>query len=205
MVTTPDQAARQKTDRLLALTGWSVQDVASANLQAALGVAIRELAQPWPWLCELPALYRRQGLRCHRSREARRHAHRRGGAEHPLRPGPAGGAAGVAPSAALRLRGYGRRDPLHQRPGPRAARAHRLRIPPAGVAGVVAEAPARTHRAPHRRLGAPVRTGPTARFWPTSSKCPNSSPNEATSGSGLRKSRPCATWKLAWPRTSHAR
>ncbi len=38
----PEQLARQDIDRLLALAGWAVQDVATANLHAALGVAIRE-------------------------------------------------------------------------------------------------------------------------------------------------------------------
>ncbi|MBL8515941.1 MAG: DEAD/DEAH box helicase family protein [Betaproteobacteria bacterium] len=38
----PEQLARQTIDELLALAGWSVQDVAAANLHAARGVALRE-------------------------------------------------------------------------------------------------------------------------------------------------------------------
>jgi type I restriction enzyme, R subunit len=38
----PEQIARQEIDRLLALAGWSVQDIAVVNLHAAQGVAIRE-------------------------------------------------------------------------------------------------------------------------------------------------------------------
>jgi type I restriction enzyme R subunit len=41
-VTNPERSARQEIDRLLALAGWQVQDVAGANLHAAPGVAIRE-------------------------------------------------------------------------------------------------------------------------------------------------------------------
>ncbi len=38
----PEQLARQEIDRLLQAAGWAVQDMASANLHAAQGVAIRE-------------------------------------------------------------------------------------------------------------------------------------------------------------------
>lgn len=41
-MTNPERSARQEIDRLLALAGWQVQDVAGANLHAAPGVAIRE-------------------------------------------------------------------------------------------------------------------------------------------------------------------
>lgn len=39
----PEAAARQQIDAALAAAGWAVQDRAAANLQAARGVAIREL------------------------------------------------------------------------------------------------------------------------------------------------------------------
>ena len=38
----PEQAARREIDRLLAASGWAVQDVAAADLHAARGVALRE-------------------------------------------------------------------------------------------------------------------------------------------------------------------
>jgi type I restriction enzyme R subunit len=38
----PEERARQEIDRLLVAAGWAVQDVASANLLAAPGVALRE-------------------------------------------------------------------------------------------------------------------------------------------------------------------
>ena len=42
MVANPEQQARQAIDQLLSAAGWAVQDVASTNLNASLGVAIRE-------------------------------------------------------------------------------------------------------------------------------------------------------------------
>lgn len=39
---TPEARARQTIDALLTAAGWHVCDVASANLRAATGVAIRE-------------------------------------------------------------------------------------------------------------------------------------------------------------------
>jgi type I restriction enzyme, R subunit len=44
MAATPEQRAREEIDRLLFAAGWAVQDLASANLHAARGVAIREFA-----------------------------------------------------------------------------------------------------------------------------------------------------------------
>jgi hypothetical protein len=41
---TPEQRARQGIDQLLAAAGWAVQDLKSANLHAAQGVAIGEFA-----------------------------------------------------------------------------------------------------------------------------------------------------------------
>ena len=38
----PEQLARREIDRLLVAAGWSVQNVAAADLAAARGVAIRE-------------------------------------------------------------------------------------------------------------------------------------------------------------------
>jgi type I restriction enzyme R subunit len=38
---TPEQRAREAIDRLLAATGWAVQDVKAADLNAARGVALR--------------------------------------------------------------------------------------------------------------------------------------------------------------------
>ena len=38
----PEQAARREIDRLLAAAGWAVQAVATADLAAGRGVAIRE-------------------------------------------------------------------------------------------------------------------------------------------------------------------
>jgi type I restriction enzyme R subunit len=38
----PEQQARAEIDRLLAAAGWAVQDVKSANIHAARGVALRE-------------------------------------------------------------------------------------------------------------------------------------------------------------------
>jgi len=38
----PEQVARQEIDRLLVAAGWVVQDIASANLHATRGVALRE-------------------------------------------------------------------------------------------------------------------------------------------------------------------
>lgn len=38
----PEERARQEIDRLLAAAGWAVQDLGSANLAAAQGVALRE-------------------------------------------------------------------------------------------------------------------------------------------------------------------
>lgn len=38
----PEERARQEIDRLLTAAGWAVQDLGSANLGAAPGVAIRE-------------------------------------------------------------------------------------------------------------------------------------------------------------------
>ena len=40
--TTPEQRARANIDRLLELAGWAVQDLASLNVHAARGVAVRE-------------------------------------------------------------------------------------------------------------------------------------------------------------------
>ena len=40
---TPEQKARRQIDGMLALAGWVVQDRAQMNLNAAPGVAIREL------------------------------------------------------------------------------------------------------------------------------------------------------------------
>ena len=42
MPPTPEQQARAGIDRLLTAAGWSVQDVAQANIHAARGVALRE-------------------------------------------------------------------------------------------------------------------------------------------------------------------
>ena len=42
MSPTPEQQARTEIDRLLAAAGWSVQDVAQANIHASRGVALRE-------------------------------------------------------------------------------------------------------------------------------------------------------------------
>lgn len=41
-VSTPEQRARQEIDRLLCAVGWLVQDLKSADLHAARGVALRE-------------------------------------------------------------------------------------------------------------------------------------------------------------------
>ncbi len=41
---TPEEQARQQIDRLLAAAGWAVQDVKVADIHAARGVAIREVA-----------------------------------------------------------------------------------------------------------------------------------------------------------------
>jgi type I restriction enzyme R subunit len=41
-VTKPEEQAREEIDRLLAAAGWAVQDLKSANIQAARGVALRE-------------------------------------------------------------------------------------------------------------------------------------------------------------------
>jgi type I restriction enzyme, R subunit len=38
----PEQLARIEIDRLLTVAGWSVQDIAAANILAARGVALRE-------------------------------------------------------------------------------------------------------------------------------------------------------------------
>jgi type I restriction enzyme R subunit len=38
----PEERARREIDRLLAAAGWAVQDLRSASLTAAVGVAIRE-------------------------------------------------------------------------------------------------------------------------------------------------------------------
>ena len=42
MAPMPEQQARVAIDRLLAAAGWAVQDLKSADLQAARGVALRE-------------------------------------------------------------------------------------------------------------------------------------------------------------------
>jgi type I restriction enzyme R subunit len=41
-VTKPEEQAREEIDRLLGAAGWAVQDLKSANIQAARGVALRE-------------------------------------------------------------------------------------------------------------------------------------------------------------------
>ena len=41
---TPEAQARQKIDRLLAASGWDVQDRRAMNISASLGVAIREFS-----------------------------------------------------------------------------------------------------------------------------------------------------------------
>ena len=42
MAETPEQIARREIDRQLQACGWSVQDRAEADVDASLGVAIRE-------------------------------------------------------------------------------------------------------------------------------------------------------------------
>ena len=44
---TLEQQARAGIDRLLTAAGWSVQDVAQANIHAARGVALREFPEPF--------------------------------------------------------------------------------------------------------------------------------------------------------------
>ena len=39
---TPEQKAREKIDKLLEASGWSIQDYKDLNLGASLGVAVRE-------------------------------------------------------------------------------------------------------------------------------------------------------------------
>ena len=41
-MTTPEQRARTNIDRLLELSGWTVQDLAAMNVHATRGVAVRE-------------------------------------------------------------------------------------------------------------------------------------------------------------------
>jgi type I restriction enzyme R subunit len=40
----PEETARQQIDGALAAAGWSVQDVETASIRAARGVAIREFS-----------------------------------------------------------------------------------------------------------------------------------------------------------------
>jgi len=39
----PEQAARQKIDAMLSVSGWAVQSINELNLFAAKGVAVREI------------------------------------------------------------------------------------------------------------------------------------------------------------------
>ncbi|MCB0105776.1 MAG: hypothetical protein KDE53_07700 [Caldilineaceae bacterium] len=45
-MTPPEQLAREKIDRLLQNAGWTIQDRADFNRNAALGVAVREFQLP---------------------------------------------------------------------------------------------------------------------------------------------------------------
>lgn len=40
---TPEQLARETIDAMLAVAGWAIQDIATLNLSASRGVAVREM------------------------------------------------------------------------------------------------------------------------------------------------------------------
>jgi hypothetical protein len=151
-VTTPEQNARIEIDQWLAAAGWSVQNLSQANLHASQGVALREFPlNPGHGLADY--LLYVDGKACGVVEAKRQGTPLRGVEPQSARyaQGPAGHAARLDPAVAVPVRIHRRGNPLHQRPGPDAARPRRVRLPPARDAGAVAEAVARGHLRVHGR------------------------------------------------------
>ena len=102
---TPEQQARQNIDTLLQQAGWHVCDIALANIHVSRGVALREFPlNPGYGFADYLLYIDGKAAGVIEAKKRGRHAHGRGTAVGPLRPGPASIAARLAQALAFQLR-----------------------------------------------------------------------------------------------------
>jgi hypothetical protein len=147
-----EAAAGAEIDRLLRAAGLAVQDFNQADIHAARGIAFASCRSIRVLVKRIAAPCRRRGGGRGRGQEpAGLNAYRRRSAVEQIYPESAGKRPRPAPPAAFHLRVHRRRDPLYQRPRPRAACPPHLRLPQAGAAGRLVARPAASHGALRRR------------------------------------------------------
>ena len=127
----PEEEARQIIDAKLEAAGWVVQDMADLDLTAGAGIAVREFP--------LEAGHGKADYLLYADGkaigvvEAKPEGHTLTGVETQsakYAEGLPDGLPPLPPAAAVRLRVHGRRDAVHQRPGPRPPQPRGLHLPP---------------------------------------------------------------------------
>ena len=205
---TAEQRAREEIDRLLIAAGWSIQDFKAADIHAARGVAIRE------FVLDAGQGFADYLLYVDGKAAGVIEAKKQGATLTGVEIQSARYAKGLPATLPAWRRPlpfiyeiHRRRDPLHQRARPRAARPQRLRLPQARDAGRVAQGAAASHSAHHgrRRSREPSRASPPPPSSPASARCPARHRMGRPQTLARADRRHQATWKDRSPKAARAR